>query len=74
MVESPKDVLGPVPADTEIDSVPVAVVPLPNSRPGTFPTVCNRVADEDQVDVTLLDTLIELLVALPPVGGSAAPA
>lgn len=66
VVEPPEDVLGAVAADAEVDGVTRGVGLGPNLFSGPFPALGDGVADEDQVDVPLLDPLVERFVTLHP--------
>ena len=54
-------------ADTEIHGVALGVILGPHVLPSTFPALSDRVADKDQIDVALLDSLVERLMTLHPV-------
>ena len=66
VVESPQHVLRAVAADAEIHGVALGVMLRPDGFAAAFPSMRDRVANKDQVDVALGHALVERLMPLHP--------
>ena len=67
VIEPPQDVLGLIAADAEIQSMPFLVVFLPNFFAAPFPTMRDRIANEEQLGVRmLLHAFIQRVLPLDP--------
>ena len=70
MFEAPKDMLGTIAPDAEIDGVSWSIITRPNLLTFTFPSLSNRITDKEDLSLgtVVLDALVEFrLAAFPPV-------
>jgi hypothetical protein len=64
MLETPEDVLGAVATDTEVRGLERGPILRPDGLALPFPTMGDRVTEEDELGFALLRDLIEGLVTL----------
>lgn len=66
VIQPPKDVLGAIAADAQVDGVARSVVFVPNGLSAAFPAVGDGVADQQHIDVPLGNPLVHLRMAIGP--------
>lgn len=67
VVQPPQDVLRLVAADSQVDGIAFLVVLLPHFLAPAFPSVRDRITDQQQIDVPFLHPFIHrLMPGLPP--------
>jgi hypothetical protein len=66
MIEPPQHMLRAIAADAEVHGIPLGVKLFPHLLALSFPTLRDRIADQQQVDVAFLHALVEAFVPLHP--------